>query len=182
MIDPVKANVSATTAVLLALSALLGGDAANSQAPSPPVAGLAAQEVGVRRCLPAITAIAQRATSGATMQDIIVNWNRAAPDTSAFFSMTGMGTANQRAALTIVAVPSADGKCAVLVERISSTAGDCAAIAGREFANYPSARLIDGIMVYQRAEVPDETFTLIQNGGSCLVIRRQAMFNWGQRP
>jgi hypothetical protein len=167
--------------------AILGLTTSSDAAPpkpvhSVPVVILAAQQIGVRQCYPAIAAIAQRATAGATMQDIILSWNHEAPDSYPFFSMTGMGNATQRDALSIIAVPAPDGQCSVLVERVSSGAGDCAAVAAKEFPTMPNAKLIDGITVFQNPQTPDETFTLIQNPGSCIVIRRQAVFKWGQKP
>jgi hypothetical protein len=182
MIRTSRTSAKMAFAAIITLGLVPASDAAAPPAPSVPIATLAAQQIGVKQCLPAISAIAQRATAGATMQDIILSWNREAPDSSPFYSMTGMGNATQKAALTIVAVPGPGGQCSVLVERISSGAGDCAAVATHEFPGMPNAKLIEGIMVYQNPKNADETFTLIQNTGSCIVIRRQAMFKWGSKP
>ena len=166
--------------------AILGLTTSSDAAPQPqpravPIVTLAAQQIGVKQCYPAIAAIAQRATAGATMQDIVLSWNHEAPDSYPFFSMTGMGNATQRAALSIIAVPSPDGHCSILVERVSSGPVDCATVAAKEFPTMPNSKLIDGITVYQNPQTPDETYTLIQNPGSCIVIRRQAVFKWGQK-
>ncbi|CAH0496452.1 hypothetical protein NVSP9465_01486 [Novosphingobium sp. CECT 9465] len=142
-----------------------------------PLVVSAARTLGVKRCLPMISGIAQRATSGATMQDIIVDWDRAAPDAAPFFSLTGLGNGSQRAALTIAAIPTQAG-CAVLVERASFSQQTCTAVAASELQGFPSARLIDGIMVYQNPAQPGETYTLITNTGGCLILRRQASLKW----
>lgn len=143
-----------------------------------PLVALAAQQIGVRQCLPAINAIAQRGTTGSTLQDIVIDWDHQNPDAAPFFSMTGMGAGTQRAALTITAMPTASGSCAVMVERISSGSGTCADVAAHELPPMPGGKLIDGITVYQNPQNREETYTLIQNPGSCIVIRRQAMFQW----
>ncbi len=143
-----------------------------------PLVALAAQQIGIRQCLPAISAIGQRGTTGATLQDIVIDWDHQNPDAAPFFSMTGMGAATQRAALTITAMPTAAGSCAVMVERISSGSDTCASVATHELPPMPGSKLIDGITVYQNPQNREETYTLIQNPGSCIVIRRQAMFQW----
>lgn len=142
-----------------------------------PLVTTAARHVGVRRCLPAIAAVARRATSGATMQDLILDWDRQAPDAAPFFSLTGLGADDQRAALTIAGLPTAAG-CALLVERISGSTQSCAAIASGELPGYPAGQLIPGIMVYQNPRAAGETYTLIANGTGCLIIRRQAALKW----
>lgn len=152
------------------------GQGVRAAKPEPLVVS-AARTLGVKRCLPMISGIAQRATSGATMQDIIVDWDREAPDAAPFFSLTGLGNGSQRAALTIAAIPTSAG-CAVLVERASFAQQACTAVAASELPGFPSARLIDGIMVYQNPAQPGETYTLITNTGGCLILRRQASLKW----
>ncbi|UYY77316.1 hypothetical protein [Sphingomonas sp. R1] len=142
-----------------------------------PLVVAAARTVGVKRCLPMIAAIAQRATAGATLQDIIVDWDRKMPDSAPFFSLTGLGNGTLRAALSIAAIPSPAG-CAVLVERVSYAARPCAAVASGELGGFPSGQLIDGITVYQNPRQAGETYSLISNNGGCLVLRRQASLNW----
>jgi hypothetical protein len=131
----------------------------------------------VRQCLAAVNAVAQRGTIGATMQDIVLNWDHAAPDAAPFFSMTGMGAGTQRAALSITAMPTPSGSCAILLS-VCRRARSCANVAAQELPPYPGGKLIDGITVLQNPKNPEETYTLIQNPGSCIVIRRQAMFQW----
>lgn len=154
--------------------------AATPQAKAPLVV-LAAQQVGVRRCLSAINAVAVRGTTGALLQDVVVNWDRVTPDAAPFFSLTGMGNGSLRAALTITAIPTSKGSCAILVERISSGAASCRQVAATDLPQTAGASLIDGIDVYQNPDHPEETFTLIQNSGGCIVIRRQTSFEWPPR-
>ncbi|HEY8604401.1 hypothetical protein [Tsuneonella suprasediminis] len=153
----------------------------NAAAGSPPLVALAAQQVGVRRCLPAINAVAQRGVAGATMQDIVINWDHDSPDGSPFFSLTGLGAGERRAALSITTIPTAKGGCSVLVERVSSSAASCKTVAERQLGSAVGALLIDGILVYQSKERPEETFTLVQNTENCTIIRRQAAFEWPPR-
>lgn len=145
--------------------------------PPVPLVVLAAQKIGIRRCLPAIKAIAERGVTGVTMQDIVLNWDHATPDDAPFFSLTGMGKDTQRAALSITAVPTTSS-CAVMVERVSSGGESCATVAARELSGMVGGQLINGIIVYQNPRAPEETYTLIQSQGSCTVIRRQAIFQW----
>lgn len=149
--------------------------------PTEPIVAVAAKQVGIRRCLPAITAIAQRATIGATLQDVIIDWDRQIPDAAPFFSLTGLGNGNQRAALTIAAIPTAGG-CAVLVERMSASNQSCSQIAVSEFPGFRSGQLIEGIMVYQNPQLASETFTLIDSNGGCMIVRRQATMKWPPAP
>jgi hypothetical protein len=131
----------------------------------------------VRQCLAAVNAVAQRGTIGATMQDIVLNWDHAAPDAAPFFSMTGMGAGTQRAALSITAMPTPSEAARFLLS-VCRRARSCANVAAQELPPYPGGKLIDGITVLQNPKNPEETYTLIQNPGSCIVIRRQAMFQW----
>lgn len=149
--------------------------------PAEPIVTVAAKQVGIRRCLPAIAAIAQRATMGATIQDVIIDWDRQIPDAAPFFSLTGLGNGTQRAALTIAAIPTAGG-CAVLVERMSASSQSCSQIAASELPGFRSGELIDGIMVYQNPQSASETYTLIKSGDGCLIVRRQATMKWPPAP
>lgn len=145
--------------------------------PSEPLVTAAARQVGVRKCLPAISAIAERGTMGATLQDVIIDWDRQVPDAAPFFSLTGLGAGQQRATMTIAAIPTPLG-CAVLVERMSATTQSCSQVAASELKGYPSGQLIDGISVYQNPQSASETYTLVTNGTGCMIVRRQATMKW----
>lgn len=159
----------------------LGAQAQNGLLPSQtitePLVTAAARQVGVRRCLPAIAAVAKRTTNGATQQDVIIDWDRQAPDTASFFSLTGLGNGTQRAALTIAANPTPRG-CSILVERMSASDQPCAQIAANELPGFRSGVLIEGITVYQNPQVAGETYTLVENPSGCMIIRRQATMKW----
>lgn len=159
------------------IGAMAQGGLVPTPAPAEPLVTAAARQVGVRRCLPAIAAVAQRATNDATQQDVIVDWDRQAPDLAPFFSLTGLGNGTQRAALTIAANPTPQG-CAVLVERMSASDLSCAQIAANELPGFRSGALIEGITVYQNPNAAGETYTLVQNPGGCMIIRRQATMKW----
>lgn len=150
------------------------GRAAPAPPPREPLVTTAARTIGVRRCLPVIAAIAERGISGATMQDIMIDWNHQSPDAAPFFSVTGMGRGDQRALLSITTISSPTGGCSALVERVSATARACPAVAASELPGFPGTRLIDGIMVYQNPQQASETYMLVANGTGCLVVRRQA--------
>lgn len=165
--------------------AILSYGAGRSAVAAPPaaqprqaLAALAAQRIGVRQCLSAISVVAQRGTSGATVQDILINWDHQKPNEAPFFSLTAMGSGAQRAALSVTAVPLSSSNCAILVERVSSGTDDCTTVAARELPGLIKGQLIDGVTVLQNPSKPDETYTLLQNPGTCTVIRRQAVFQW----
>ena len=184
-----RARLGLALALTLAAGYSLGCVMAPGRAAPPPASPAAralvvdaAQKLGVKRCLPAITAIGQRAVLGATQQDIMVDWDRQAPDAAPFFSFIGLSAGKQRAGVTLVAVPAGTGGCAILVERVSSTGRPCAAVASSELPNCPATPLIDGITVYQNPSSPGETYVLVSNDGGCLILRRQSSFKWPPRP
>lgn len=170
---------SAWTAAAVLCAFLVGNiSAAQTAQIETPLLTQAARQLGIRKCLPAIAAISERGTAGATQQDIVLDWDRRQPDNAPVFALTGLGIGQQRAALTITAIPLQVGNCAVMVERISQASVDCTAVATNEFPNYPSAPLIDKIRVYQNPVNANETYTLISSDKSCLIIRRQSSFQW----
>lgn len=183
---------AAVRSALMASIALCAGIAIGQtlapRKPAPPAQALvvsAARQLGVRRCLPALSAVAQRAVQGAVLQDIMVDWDRQVPDAYPFFSLTGLGADKQRAILTIAAAPGtgasggAGGGCAIQVERISATPQSCASVAANELPGYPGAALIDGILVHQNPKQPGETYALMSNGTGCVIVRRQTAMRWG---
>lgn len=177
-------RATAAVLLLLAAGAGIGRLAAPTDAATPPPVALvaaAARDLGVKRCLPAISAIGQRAVTGATMQDIMLDWDRQAPDAGPIFSFTGLGAGNQRAGLTLVAVPNGAGGCAVLVERMSGTDRSCASVAASELPGFPGTALIDGVMVYRNPAQAGETYVLMTNDRGCLILRRQSSFRWPAR-
>lgn len=138
----------------------------------------AARSLGVKRCLPAISAIGQRAIAGATLQDIMLDWDRRSPDSAPFFTFTGLGAGNRRAAFTLVAIPRSANGCSVLVERIFASEVNCRIFAETDLKGFPGTDLIDGIKIHQNPVHPEETYALIDNNDGCLIIRRQTALQW----
>jgi hypothetical protein len=171
--------------IVLAATLLLSLTPMRSVAQTPasePLVTQAARSVGVRRCFPAIEAIAKRATVGVSQQDIVLDWDRRSPDSGAFFSLTGIGAGKQRAVVTISAFPQTPGNCAVLVERISALPGACDIVAATELRGFQPTQLIPGITIYQSSAQSAETYTLVDGSGACLLIRRQAALRWPLQP
>jgi len=151
--------------------------------PSKPLLEIAARAVGINRCLPAISSVAERVTQGSILQDIMLDWDRQAPDDGPMFSVTALGAGSERAVISVTAVPPAQpaNTCSILVERISATPQACSAVAASTLAGLSGGQLIDSVMVYQNPTKPGETYTLVSSTHGCLVIRRQAAYNVGLR-
>lgn len=150
-----------------------------ARAPDPVVVQ-AARVVGVRQCLGGVSATAKRIMQGAVRQDILLDWDHDAPDRGPLFSMTGLEFPNgQIAVVALNAVPTANGRCTMLAERISTIQKSCAEVARQEMQGANSTVLLPSIMVYTRPGQPLESYSLVSTtANSCLIIRRQAVFNW----
>ena len=140
-----------------------------------PVIARAAREIGFRRCLPLITATAQRATAGASRQDILLDWDHRAPDAGPLFSLTAMNVGPQSAVLVLSALPVSGNqpKCSLAVERISATAQACETVARTELQGYQRNDLLPNVTVYTVPGRQTESITLVNSDGACLIIRRQ---------
>lgn len=156
-------------------------DAAATKPPIPLVV-LAAKKLGVKVCLPAIAQAAQDNIVGAKQQNIMVNWDRSAPNAAPFFTMTALGAGNQHAILSITAIPLAHKGCALMVQRVFSSPTSCSLIAQRDLASYVGGALIDGVLVYNNPAKPTETYTLMQNSNNCTVVFRNDIQNWSMNP
>ena len=159
-----------------------------AQAQSRPAAGqplvaAAARQVGIRRCLSAVDAVSRRITQGAIRQDIMMDWDRSRPDVGPLFALTGMSDGVLNGLFTLSAAPTPEGGCSLIAERIGMEKRSCQAFVATTLPDYKSATLIPGILVYYNPSRPGETFTLINSGttkgASCLVVRRQPVFNTG---
>jgi hypothetical protein len=151
--------------------------------PAPlPVLARAAQTIGVRRCLSAITAIAGRTGQGATHQDVILDWDHRTPDAAAFFSLTGLEYGPLSAAFSLTTVPDATGGCSILAERISAAPIACRLVAQRELTGYTGTPLLSSITVYTNPRTPRETVTLVNSPPGCLIVRRQVEYGWRPAP
>lgn len=144
-----------------------------------PLVALAAKKIGVKVCLEAITKVATDNMAGVVDQNIVVNWNKKDPNGEPFFSMTALGAGEQRAILSITAIPLAQHKgCALMVERIFTSAQLCSVIGNNQLSTFVGGSLIKGVFVYQDPENREETYTLMQNSNNCTVIFRREIPKW----
>ncbi|MFM0597848.1 MULTISPECIES: hypothetical protein [Paraburkholderia] len=139
----------------------------------------AATSVGVKQCLPALTALSALGVQGATNNDVLFDWDRARAGNSTVFSLIGLDLPNGSAAMSITGVPEMDGSCSVSAERISVAPVTCPTLAHKELAGYQATRLLAHMMVYTDAKDPGSSVSLIDQQGSCLVIRRYVKFSAG---
>ncbi|WP_155420293.1 hypothetical protein [Burkholderia cepacia] len=152
--------------------------AASAQTQEPTVLAGAATAAGIRRCYSAIDAVSRRMFAGASRADVMLDWDRANPDGSPFFSLSGMDFRRDAALLSLTTAPAATGGCAILVERISSAPTACTEVARTDLAGYRATSLVRAVTVYTNPARPRETITLVDAPPSCLVLRRQVEFNW----
>jgi len=139
---------------------------------------LAATNVGLKRCLPALQRLSILAVQGTRGNDVLLDWDRARGDASPVFSMIGMEYAGAGAAMSITAVPESNGTCSVAAERISVAPYTCQSVAQQELAGYQSTRLLPNFVVYTDARDKNSSVSLIDSPPGCLVIRRYVEFNW----
>ena len=184
-------KVVAILASLLGLFALSAGmfvfgvrasqaQTASNAGSAPPTLSLAAQAIGIKRCFAAIDATARRATKGATRQDILIDWYRLSPDGGPSFSMTGMEFNNNPVVLSLAAMPTGNNQCTVFAEQISSTDLACGSFASSQLPGYQANSLLPSISVYVHPNRATETISLVSAKTGCLIIRRQATFDWGK--
>lgn len=178
-------KISSFKAALVAVVLLWGlSPAAHSEQnePKKPLVAMAAEKLGVKACLPAISQVAEKNSVGADEQNIVVDWNRKTPDKSPFFSMTALGAGASHAILTIVAMPLGNKNCALMVQRVFSSSDSCSLIAQRDLSSYVGGKLIEGVLVFSNPNQPEETYTLMQNSQNCTVIFRNDIPKWLPKP
>ena len=139
----------------------------------------AANAVGVRQCLPALTALSVLGVQGTTNNDVLFDWDRTRAGNSTVFSLIGLELPNTNAAMSVTGVPEADGSCSVSAERISVAPVSCPAVARKELIGYQATKLLPHMMVYTDAKDPGSSVSLIDAQASCLVIRRYVKFSAG---
>ena len=149
-------------------------------APGVPVDTLtaAATNVGVKRCLPAISRLSSLTLNGSTGNDVLVDWDRKNPDGGPFFSLSGVEYKNASLAFSLTAVPDATGGCSIAAERISVAPFACRSIAQNELGGYKATQLLATFTVYTDARDPGATVTLIDSPPGCLIIRRHGEYDW----
>jgi hypothetical protein len=140
---------------------------------------VAATSVGIRNCLPALTALSTLGVQGASNNDVLFDWDRTRAGNSTVFSLIGLELPNSNAAMSITGVPEADGSCSVSAERISVAPVACPAVAKKELAGYHATKLLPHMMVYTDAKDPGSSVSLIDEQVGCLVIRRYVKFSAG---
>ncbi|WP_157642112.1 hypothetical protein [Burkholderia ubonensis] len=167
-------------ATSLALAAGLESPSSAGSDPSgSTVLAKSAQQVGVRRCYPAVDKVSARMLAGTQHADVVLDWDRRNPDGEPFFALTGLEYANAAAVTSLTTIPASAGGCTILVERISSEPLTCKAVAKSELRDYKGTQLVRAVTVYANPARPRETVTLVDAPSACLIIRRQVQFRWG---
>lgn len=138
----------------------------------------AATNVGVRRCLPAISRLSSLTVNGSTGNDVLVDWDRKNPDGGPFFSLSGVEYKNASLAFSLTAVPDAAGGCSIAAERISVAPFACRSIAQQELGGYQVTQLLATFTVYVDPRDPGASVTLIDSPPGCLIIRRHVEYDW----
>jgi len=138
----------------------------------------AATNVGVRRCLPAISRLSSLTVNGSTGNDVLVDWDRKNPDGGPFFSLSGVEYKNASLAFSLTAVPDAAGGCSIAAERISVAPFACRSIAQQELGGYQATQLLATFTVYVDPRDPGASVTLIDSPPGCLIIRRHVEYDW----
>lgn len=152
--------------------------AADAAAPEPrnPLA-LAAGGVGVRQCLPALTALSAFGVRDARKSDVLLDWEHRKPNGAAVFSLLGIERDKDNAAMSIVAVPEADGSCSASAERIEVQPRTCKEVAQKELRGMNATQLLPQMTVYSSPQQPGSTVSLIDTSRQCLVIRRYVKYS-----
>ncbi|SIT46983.1 conserved exported hypothetical protein [Paraburkholderia ribeironis] len=175
----------ACTLVLLTISLMPFGNAFSQAvlAPKAPSAqtnnalALAATGVGVKQCLPALTSLSALGIRDSNNNDVLLDWDRKRPSKSSVFSLIGLEYPSDSAAMSITAVPEADGSCSVAAERISFAPIVCKRVAQQELQGYQATQLLNRMVVYVEAREPGSSVSLIDAPPGCLVIRRYVKFS-----
>lgn len=139
---------------------------------------LAAANVGVKRCLPAISRLSSLVLNGSTGNDVLVDWDRKNADGMPFFSLSGVEYKNASLAFSLTAVPDSQGGCSVAAERISVAPFTCKSIAQQELGGYRAVQLLPTFTVYVDEKDAGASVSLIDSPPGCLLIRRHVQFDW----
>ena len=139
---------------------------------------LAATNVGIKRCLPAISRLSSLVLNGSTGNDVLVDWDRKNADGMPFFSLSGVEYKNASLAFSLTAVPDSQGGCSVAAERISVAPFTCRSIALQELGGYRAVQLLPTFTVYVDEKDAGASVSLIDSPPGCLLIRRHVQFDW----
>jgi hypothetical protein len=162
-----------STSVVAAHAQSVLAPAASAPEPRNPLV-LAAGNVGVRQCLPALNALSAYGVRDARNSDVLLDWDHRKPNGAAVFSLLGLEgqAAAGNAVMSVAAVPEADGSCSASAERISVEPRSCKAVADKELRGFHATQLLPQMTVYSKQEDPGSTISLVETSGSCLVVRR----------
>ena len=139
----------------------------------------AAQLVGVRRCLPALSRLSGLSLQGAVLHDVVLDWDRQAPDAAPFFGLMGVVEPQSGVhAATLTAIPEGTGDCTVLAERMAWAPKMCALLAREELPGYTVAQLVPGMAVLTHSSDVGSTISLLDAGPGCMVVRRYVQYRW----
>lgn len=176
----VTSKLALTGSLLLTSAAFAQGVLAPSAGTGPRNSLVyAAKAVGVRQCLPALTALSALGIQGTTNNDVLFDWDRTRAGNSTVFSLIGLELPSANAAMSITGVPEADGSCSVSAERISVAPVSCPTLARKELAGYQATKLLPHMMVYTDSKDAGSSVSLIDAQTGCLVIRRYVKFSAG---
>ncbi|CAB3798186.1 hypothetical protein LMG28614_04706 [Paraburkholderia ultramafica] len=128
--------------------------------------------IGVRQCLPALSDLVTIGARDAVNSDLLLDWDRAHPDKGAVFSLVGLQYGQSNAAMSIAAVPGADGNCSVAAERVEFLPQACVQVAQHELRGYQATQLLARMTVYTTPRDAGSTVSLIDASPGCLAIRR----------
>ncbi|NML32717.1 hypothetical protein [Paraburkholderia antibiotica] len=169
--------ISASVATVHAQS-ILAPTAATPEHRNPLV--LAAGNVGVRQCLPALNSLSEFGVRDARNSDVLLDWDHRRPNGAAVFSLLGLEARTAgNGVMSIVAVPEADGSCSASAERISVEPKSCKAVAEAELRGFQATQLLPHMTVYAKQQEPGSTISLVETSGSCLMIRRFVKYSAG---
>lgn len=142
----------------------------------------AGNTLGFHRCASALEQISSRVLAGTRKHDIVLDWDRAHPDSGPFFSLTGMQFPTVSALLSLSIIPQDNRSCAILVERISSAPIACHEVARSELGGYRATALVQAVTVYTSPAHAHEVVTLVDTPPTCLIVRRQVDYGWPAAP
>lgn len=137
----------------------------------------AADNAGIKQCRAQLSALSALGTQGTTGNDLLLDWDRKRANHSPVFSLIGLQYESSAAAMSMSAVPEADGSCSVSAERISVAPVACKTLAGRELRGYRATPLLRQMTVYTDSQHAGSSVSLIDSPSGCLVIRRYVAFS-----
>lgn len=137
----------------------------------------AINNIGVKQCQSQLTALSTLGVQGTTTNDLLLDWDHKRVNSSPIFSLIGLAYGANVAAMSVTAVPEADGSCSVSAERISVAPIACTTFAGQELRGYRATPLLGHMTIYTDRKDAGSSISLIDSPSGCLVIRRYVAFS-----